>query len=104
VHREALKRARENETALTNVFTGRPARGIMNRAMREVGPMSEVAPEFPLAATALAPLRSKAEAAGSGDFTALWAGQGFPMGREMSAGELTMRLAEGAASRMSDVR
>jgi hypothetical protein len=78
VHREALKRARENETALTNVFTGRPARGIMNRAVREVGPMSEVAPEFPLAATALAPLRSKAEAAGSGDFTPLWAGQGFP--------------------------
>ena len=41
VHREALKRAKENETALTNVFTGRPARGIMNRAMREIGPMSE---------------------------------------------------------------
>jgi nitronate monooxygenase len=101
VHREALKRARENETALTNVFTGRPARGIMNRAMREVGPMSEVAPEFPLAATALAPLRSKAEAAGSGDFTPLWAGQGFPMGREMSAGELTRKLAEEAAARMS---
>ena len=103
VHREALKRARENETALTNVFTGRPARGIMNRAMREVGPISDVAPEFPLAAIALAPLRSKAEAAGSGDFTALWAGQGFPMGREMSAGELTRILAEEAAARMSGV-
>jgi nitronate monooxygenase len=79
VHRQALKRAKENETALTNVFTGRPARGIMNRAMREIGPLSEVAPEFPLAASALAPLRSKAEAAGVGDFTALWAGQGFPI-------------------------
>jgi nitronate monooxygenase len=103
MHRQALERATENETALTNVFTGRPARGIMNRAMREIGPMSEVAPEFPLAATALAPLRSKAEAAGSGDFTALWAGQGFPMGREMSAGELTRTLAEEAAARMSGV-
>jgi nitronate monooxygenase len=100
VHREALKRARENETALTNVFTGRPARGIMNRAMHEVGPMSEIALEFPLAATALTPLRSKAETAGSGDFTPLWAGQGFPMGREMSAGELTRRLAEEALKRM----
>jgi nitronate monooxygenase len=96
VHREALKRARENETALTNVFTGRPARGIMNRAMREVGPISDLAPAFPLAATTLAPLRSKAEEAGSGDFTALWAGQGFRMGREMSAGDLTRKLAEGA--------
>jgi nitronate monooxygenase len=66
----------------------------MNRVMREVGPIAEIAPEFPLAATGLAPLRSKAEAAGSGDFTALWAGQGFPMGREMSAGELTRKLAE----------
>ena len=100
VHREALKRAKENETALTNVFTGRPARGIMNRAMREVGPVSEVAPEFPLAATALAPLRSKAEAAGSEDFTALWAGQGFPMGREMLAGALTRKLADEALARL----
>jgi nitronate monooxygenase len=101
VHRDALKRSRENETALTNVFTGRPARGIMNRAMREVGPMSEVAPEFPLAATGLAPLRSKAEAAGSSEFTALWAGQGFPMGREMSAGELTRVLGKEALDRMT---
>jgi nitronate monooxygenase len=100
VHREALKRARENETALTNVFTGRPARGIMNRAMRQVGPISDLAPEFPLAATTLAPLRSKAEEAGSGDFTALWAGQGFRMGREMSAGELTRRLAQEALHAM----
>jgi nitronate monooxygenase len=101
VHRDALKRSRENETALTNVFTGRPARGIMNRAMREVGPMSEVAPEFPLAATGLAPLRSKAEAAGSSEFTALWAGQGFPMGRELAAGELTRVLGKEALDRMT---
>jgi nitronate monooxygenase len=100
VHREALRRARENETALTNVFTGRPARAIMNRVMREIGPMSDAAPDFPLAATALAPLRSTAEAAGSGDFAALWAGQGFRLGREMSAGELTRTLAEAALARM----
>jgi nitronate monooxygenase len=80
--------------------TGRPARGIVNRVMREVRPMSDAAPDFPLAATALAPLRSKAEAAGSGEFTPLWAGQAFPLAREVSAGELTRTLAEEALSRM----
>jgi nitronate monooxygenase len=104
VHREALTRARENETALTNVFTGRPARGIVNRAIREMGPISETSPEFPLSATALAPLRAKAEAVGSSDFTPLWAGQGFRMGREMSAGELTRKLADESLARLRDRR
>jgi nitronate monooxygenase len=104
VHREALRRARENETALTNVFTGRPARGIVNRAIREMGPISETSPEFPLSATALAPLRAKAEAVGSSDFTPLWAGQGFRMGREMSAGELTRKLADESLARLRDRR
>src|SRR5262249_38376959 len=49
-HRAALKSARDDGTALTNLMTGRPARGIINRLMREVGPISDVAPEFPLAA------------------------------------------------------
>src|SRR6516225_2136391 len=53
-HRAALKSARDDGTALTNLMTGRPARGFINRLMREVGPISEVAPEFPLAAGALA--------------------------------------------------
>jgi len=88
--------ARENETALTNVFTGRPARGIMNRAMREIGPISDAAPDFPLAATASAPLRTKAEAAGRDDFTALWAGQAFRLEKEMSARDRTTMLARDA--------
>ena len=100
VHREALLSARENETALTNVFTGRPARGIMNRAMREIGPISDAAPDFPLAATALAPLRTKAEAAGRNDFTALWAGQAFRLAKEMSASDLTTMLARDAQTRL----
>src|SRR5215467_764152 len=65
LHRQALKDARDNQTAITNVFTGRPARSIVNRLVREVGPMSDVAPEFPLASAALAPLRTKSEMAGS---------------------------------------
>lgn len=92
-HRAALRTARDNTTVLTNVFTGRPARALVNRLVREVGPMSELAPEFPLASGAVLPLRQKAEAAGSGDFSPLWAGQAAALGRELPAGELTRRLA-----------
>jgi len=95
VHRAALKAATADSTALTNLFTGRPARGIINRVMRELGPLSDLAPAFPTAGGALAPLRAKAEAAGSGDFTNLWSGQAAALAREMPAGELTRRLAGG---------
>jgi nitronate monooxygenase len=100
VHRAALKRAKDSETALTNVMTGRPARGLVNRLVREVGPMSDVAPDFPLAAGAVLPLRAAAEAAGSGDFSPLWSGQAAALAREMPAGELTRRLAAEALSRV----
>jgi nitronate monooxygenase len=62
-------------TALTNVFTGRPARAIVNRLVREVGPLCADAPAFPLALAAVMPLRSTAEARGSSDFSPLWSGQ-----------------------------
>jgi nitronate monooxygenase len=100
VHREALKNAKDNQTALTNVFTGRPARGIVNRIVREVGPMSDVAPEFPLAAGAITPIRLKSEAAGSDDFVPLWSGQSARLGRELPAAELTRRLAEEALEKL----
>jgi nitronate monooxygenase len=92
-YRAALKGARDDGTALTNLMTGRPARGIVNRVMREIGPLSDLAPEFPLAAGALAPLRAKAEAAGSGDFSPLWSGQAAALGRALPAGDLTVALA-----------
>ncbi len=66
VHRAALKSDAARHTALTNLFSGRPARSIVNRVMREHGPMSQHVPAFPLAAAALAPLRAKAESLGSG--------------------------------------
>jgi nitronate monooxygenase len=94
LHRKALKSATDDSTALTNLFTGRPARGIINRVMREVGPISGEAPAFPLAGGALAPLKAAAEAQGSSDFSSLWAGQAASLGREMPAGELTQRLAD----------
>ena len=96
IHRAALKEAASDGTALTNVMTGRPARGIVNRAIRELGPISDVAPEFPLAGGAMAPLRAKAEAQGSGDFSPLWAGQAASLGRPLPAAEVTRRLAEEA--------
>ena len=69
VYRAALKnKSRSGHTAVTNVFTGRPARGIMNRVIKEIGPISPLAPQFPGAATAILPLRAKAESEGSGDF------------------------------------
>jgi nitronate monooxygenase len=93
VYRQALRNAKDNETVVTNVFSGRPARGIVNRLIRDLGPMSDLVPEFPLAAGALAPLRSKSEIAGSGDFTPLWSGQAARLSRELPAAELTMQLA-----------
>jgi nitronate monooxygenase len=95
VHRAALKSAAASETALTNLFSGRPARGIVNRLMRELGPLSGLAPEFPLASAALAPLRASAEARGSGDFSPLWSGQNASGCKEIPAAELTRELAEG---------
>lgn len=93
VHRAALTSAAARHTALTNVFTGRLARGIVNRIVRELGPVSAAAPAFPLATAAMAPLRVKAEAAGSGDFSPLWSGQNAGGCREISAAQLTRELA-----------
>lgn len=95
-HRRALASAKASETALTNVFTGRPARSIVNRAVREVGPISELAPAFPLAGGALAPLRAATEPSGSGDFMSLWSGQSAALGRPVSADRLTRALADEA--------
>ncbi len=104
VHRAVLRAARDEalqgpqgatagrHTALTNLFTGRPARGFVNRLMREQGPLSALAPAFPLATAAMAPLRAKAEAQGKGDFSPLWSGQNPSGCLEIGAAELTRRL------------
>lgn len=93
VHRAALKSGAVRHTALTNLFTGRPARGMVNRIMRELGPINAAAPAFPLATAAMAPLRAKAEAQGSGDFSPLWSGQNASGCKEIGAGALTLELA-----------
>jgi nitronate monooxygenase len=95
VHRAALKDGLAGHTALTNLFTGRPARGIFNRLMKDLGPLNDAAPTFPLASAALAPLRAAAERAGRGDFSSLWCGQNAGGCREIPAGLLTRELAAG---------
>jgi thiazole synthase ThiGH ThiG subunit len=98
--RAALAQATDESTVITNVMTGRPARGVANRVMKEVGPISPDAPAFPHASTALGPLKAAAEKLGRVDFTNLWAGQAVRMGREMPAAELTRALAGEALARM----
>ena len=93
LHRASLRSEASRHTALTNLFTGRPARGILNRVMRELGPISKLPPPFPLATAAIVPLRAKAEAAGSGDFSPLWSGQNATGCKEISAAQLTRELA-----------
>ena len=98
VHRAALRSEGVRHTALTNLFTGRPARGIVNRLVHELGPISDAAPQFPLAGAAIAPLRAHAELAGSADFSPLWCGQNASGCKEIPAAELTLQLALGAES------
>ncbi|MDZ3992907.1 nitronate monooxygenase [Pseudomonas sp. Teo4] len=95
-HRRALDQAPASDTALTNLFTGRPARGINNRIMRELGPMSEMAPRFPLAGGALMPLRAITDPQGISDFSNLWSGQALRLGKPMPAEQLTREIAEKA--------
>lgn len=100
MHLEALRKASTSATALTNVFTGRPARSLLNRVVQELGRMSDDAPSFPLAATAIGPIRMAAEAAGSGEFSPLWSGQAAALGHQMEAGELTRHLMSDAQDRI----
>ena len=91
IHRQALMSHMARHTALTRLITGRPARGIVNRLIREVDDAS--APAFPLATAAIAPLRAAAEARGSGDFSPLWCGQNATGCKAVPAAEVTRALA-----------
>lgn len=93
-HRDALRQASAEGTALTNLFTGRPARGLLNRLMREQGPMSDLAPAFPTAGGALLPLRAVAEPQGRTDYSSLWAGQAAALAPEMGSAALTRHLTD----------
>jgi nitronate monooxygenase len=83
-------------TAITNIFSGRPARVISNRLVREIGPMAAGAPEFPRAFSAHFPLKTTAEDKGSTDFSNHYSGQAASLGSPTTARELTQSLVEGA--------
>lgn len=95
LHRAALQSEAARHTQLTTLFTGRPARGIPNRVMRELGPLNPAAPAFPLATAAIAPLRAHWEAQGRGDFTPLWSGQNPSGCRSAPAAEIARGLLRG---------
>lgn len=98
VHRAALAGVLpgvETDTAVTAAFTGRPARALVNRWVRESATVQAQLPPFPLAAGALAGLRQAAEAAGRGDFSPLWAGQNTRACRTVPAAEVVRELAGG---------
>ena len=101
IYRSCLMSAKDDSTALTNLFSGRPARSIVNRVMREVGPISNCAPAFPTAGIALAPLKTAAEKYGNPDFSSLWAGQSVGLSKEMGSQDLTRKLIEDALDRLS---
>ncbi len=103
VHRAALAASKDDSTQITNLFTGRPARGIVNRAQRELGPLTSEAPAFPNAAAAWLPLRARAEAQGLGDFSSLWAGQASALTREGGAYDLTRALWTDALERLAEL-
>ncbi len=102
LHRAALAEP-ARETVITNVLTGGPARGIVNRFIREQGPLNRAAPIYPLARLAIAPLRAKAEASGAADFSPLWSGQAAKLPGSIGARELTLRLAEEARSALHEL-
>ncbi|HEV8676161.1 MAG TPA: nitronate monooxygenase [Methylomirabilota bacterium] len=100
VHKQAILAAREHETRVTRAFSGRPARGIVNRFMTEVdraGAAGAILP-FPLQNALTRPLRSAAAQQGRAEFLSLWAGQGVRLARRQSAGDLVARLADEAAA------
>jgi len=100
IHLSSLKMAGDNSTAITNIFSGRPARSIINRIMKDIGPMSDFPTSFPNASSALAPLKAAAEAEGRPDFSSLWSGQSAGLGESMGAADLTQKLANDTLSRL----
>ena len=96
-HRRMLLSKNVEETALTNIFSGKPARGIVNRIMKEIGPMTDCAPPFPFAGKALAPLKFVTEKSGSADFISLWSGQAAGLIKDIeSAQSFTEKITNNA--------
>ncbi|MEH6739107.1 MAG: nitronate monooxygenase [Sulfitobacter sp.] len=92
-HRALLDGQGVQETAITNVFTGRPARGFVTKLVQELGPMNPNVQTFPLAISAITHLKTATK--GSDDFVAMWAGQNWEIGQEKPAADVVDELATG---------
>lgn len=90
VHKDLLLRLTEDETAITEKFSGKPARGVVNRFMREMAQAPQLV--FPAQSSVTGKLRAASAKAGKPDFVALWAGQAAPLSRALPAAELIARL------------
>ena len=100
LYRQALEASSDTSTAITNVFSGRPARGILNSYIKETGPMTESALAFPYAATLVAPLRAASERSGSQQYMQMWSGQAAKLVKPMPADQFTRELAADALRRL----
>jgi len=104
LHRDAVRHAHDHETVVTNVFTGRPARALVNRLAREIGFLADAVPDFPLPLGELGPLRAAAEQKGSRDFTPLWSGQAAALSREMPTAMLMQITVKETLERLHRLR
>lgn len=111
VYKRAILEAHDDQTRITRAFSGRPARGIVNRFMREVeapssSSQSAILP-FPLQNALTRPMRTAAAKQGRAEFLSLWAGQGVRMARRTTAADLVATLAretDAAIARLSSLR
>ena len=105
-YKEAILHAHEDQTRLTRAFSGRPARGIVNRFMSEVEPAgsADAILPFPLQNSLTRPLRVAAAKQGRPEFLSLWAGQGTRLARRQSAAELIARLAREMEAAFSNLQ
>lgn len=94
IHKASLMQSDGSNTALTNLFSGRPARGIQNRYMNELYELENNMPDFPLMNTLTGPLRKHGASTGSPDFVAQWSGQAAALNRQTTVTELIKTLVE----------
>jgi nitronate monooxygenase len=91
-YKQAILAATEEQTQVTRAFSGRPARGIVNRMLRDYENADDSILPFPLHNALTRPLRTEATKQNRAEFLSLWAGQGIRMARQDSATELVARL------------
>jgi nitronate monooxygenase len=104
LHRDAERHAHEHQTVVTKVFSGRPARALVNRLDCEIGSLADAAPDFRLPLGEPGPLRAAAEHKGSRDFTPLWSGQAAAVSREMPAAMLMQITVKETLERLHRLR